>query len=576
MHKHPFGFLLGVAALLASSTAMAAIYQKPPAAMKVERGEAEQPCDMGDMGIPDWREEQVIDEVTIQESPLCSPDNPYDIAAFVKGTNNVSMATLMETHLAADAVIKKDDHDGDGDPDHIVIKLEVTELNGRSPDFPGVVPTYDIAPGIQPGFWVFSPKTRGMATKSFASIEANPLLRAPSPTIRVEQGDTVWLVLENTHYFPHTIHLHGVDHPYVDGNGEGNDGVPQTSEDLVMPGESRTYEIAPRHAGTYIYHCHVQTHVHLTMGLIGLIIVEENRPNNWVQTLNVGGGHVRHPSVAVAEEYDQEYDLVYQAVDKELHDMIQSANDVRLVAKKMNQEYDLTDATEDYYLLNGRSFPYTLRESLIVVEPDQNIKLRLLNAQSEMNAIHTHGHKATITHYDGVGHNPEAQITRDTFDMAPAQRLDLKLSTVDDGFHNYGEGVWLFHDHREKGITTDGMNPGGNVSAIVYKSYLNENGMPKVQGVDITQYFTKAFQERKLPVWQDADEWGSLGEVSLLQAAEQPPMGAKPSASSSVKNLFIGLLLGVIAYLLFANRKRAEELAYQLIGYVKGLREGGK
>jgi hypothetical protein len=37
--------------------------------------------------------------------------------------------------------------------------------------------------------------------------------------------------------------------------------------------------------------------------------------------------------------------------------------------------------------------------------------------------------------------------------------------------------VWIFHDHREKGITTDGMNPGGNVSALVYKKYLNEVGL---------------------------------------------------------------------------------------------------
>ena len=38
------------------------------------------------------------------------------------------------------------------------------------------------------------------------------------------------------------------------------------------------------------------------MGLQGLFVIEENRPNNWVQTLNVGAGKVRAPSVAVLEE----------------------------------------------------------------------------------------------------------------------------------------------------------------------------------------------------------------------------------------------------------------------------------
>jgi len=248
-----------------------------------------------------WRDAQKVDGIAIQEERVCLPDNPYDIAAFVKGTNNISMPTLMKTRLATDAVIKRNDRDGDGDPDEIVIKLEVAELNGASPSTAEPVHTFEVAPGIRPGFWVFAPKSRGMATRDPHTTEANPLLRPPSPVIRVEQGDTVKIVLENTHYFPHTIHLHGVDHPFVDAKGEGNDGVPQTSEDFVLPGGKRVYEIQPRQPGTMIYHCHVQTHTHLAMGLIGMFVVEENRPDNWVQTFNVGGAKVRHPSKAVRE-----------------------------------------------------------------------------------------------------------------------------------------------------------------------------------------------------------------------------------------------------------------------------------
>ena len=128
------------------------------------------------------------------------------------------------------------------------------------------------------------------------------------------QGDEVKITLENTHYLPHTIHLHGVDHPFQDAEGEGNDGVPQISELPVMPGKSRTYNIKPRQPGTMFYHCHVQPQSHLLMGLNGMFIVEENRPNNLLQTLNVGAGHVRHPSVAVRERYAREYDLHYQGV----------------------------------------------------------------------------------------------------------------------------------------------------------------------------------------------------------------------------------------------------------------------
>ena len=34
-----------------------------------------------------------------------------------------------------------------------------------SPEIAEPVPGYAIAPGVRPGFWVFAPKTRGMATK---------------------------------------------------------------------------------------------------------------------------------------------------------------------------------------------------------------------------------------------------------------------------------------------------------------------------------------------------------------------------------------------------------------------------
>ncbi len=285
-----------------------------------------------------------------------------------------------------------------------------------------------------------------------------------------------------------------------------------------------------------------------------MFIIEENRPNNWVQTFNVGGGQVRHPSVAINEEFDQEYDMHYHAMDKELHEIIQKYNDPRLVARDMNRLYDITDATEDYYTLNGVSFPYTLRESIVTVKPNQKVKLRVANSASEMIAMHTHGHKATITHYDGIEHNPDAQITRDVYDIAPAQRIDLTLNTTDDGLHSYGEGIWIFHDHREKGITNNGMNPGGNVSAVVYQSYLNELGLPNGMGIDISKYFTEEFHQRKLPIWQDLDEKGSLGVPDGRSWVD-------PTARTAFVNLLIGLLSGIFIYFLVTRLKPGKILA---------------
>ena len=489
----------------------ASSYQRPPDTADMELGTAEPFCPNLH---PDWRQHQIVAGVPIEESLVCEPDNPAEVAAFVRGTNNVPMAVLMQTRLTPTTVVKDGDRDGDGDPDVIHIRLEVAELNGRSPDIPGPFPRYAIAPGVEPGLWVFAPKTRGMATENFDTDVAHPNLRAPAPVIRVEQGDRLRLTLENTHYLPHTIHLHGVDHPFVDSAGEGNDGVPVASEPPVLPGQSRTYDLRPRQTGTMFYHCHVQPNVHIVMGLQGMFVVEENQPNNWVQTLNPGAGQVRFPSQAVRQTYDREYDLHYQDLDQILHEMIQTANDPRLLAEATNRGYDSTDQTPDYFVLNGRSFPYTMRESLVVVKPDQNVKLRVLNGGVEGIALHTHGHKVRITHYDGVEHNPAAQITRDVVWLAPAQRLDLHLRTVNDGLHNYGPGVWLLHDHRGKGVTTNGINPGGNISAIVYESFLAETGWPKTQGMDWTPFFSPAYYQRKVPIWGTLDDSGLLGQAT--------------------------------------------------------------
>jgi len=254
------------------------------------------------------------------------------------------------------------------------------------------------------------------------------------------------------------------------------------------------------------YHCHVQPHVHIMMGLQGLFVVEENRPDNWLQTLNVGAGHVRVPSVAVTERFDREYDLQYLDIDVDLNNRIQTSNDARLITRDMHRRYDITDADSDFFTLNGRSFPYTFRESLLVAKPDERIKLRVVNGGSTGVALHTHGHKVTVTHYDGIEAKPAAQIIRDVVWIASAQRVDLELQTTDDGLHSYGSGIWLLHDHQEKGVTNDGLGPGGNISAIVYEEYLQEDGWPKTQGVDLKQFFTKAYYRKEVPVWESLSQ----------------------------------------------------------------------
>lgn len=453
-------------------------------------------------GNPEWRNATTIEGVEIAESNRCQPDNPNTVAASVKGTNNVDMETLMASGLSKDAVVKKNDRDGDGDPDDIYITLELTGINEYNQSNIG----HEIAPGIEPSFWTFAPKTSGMVEKDSTAAE---LIRMPSPTIRVEENDRVFLEVENTHYMPHTVHMHGVDHPYNSSDSNitnasgGNDGVPGISEQPIKPGESRTYEMQPREPGSMMYHCHVVPAVHVEMGLAGMFVVEEDKENNSVQTLNVGAGKVRHTSEDVEQEnYSAEYDMIYQSIDKEIHEIPKNFTDTRKVSRKIQREYDVTDADPDYYLLNGKSFPYTLRDSIVNVEQNEKYRLNTLNIGPDPISLHPHGHKARKVAQDGV--KLENPVQRDVFSISAAQRATLSLNTTDNGLNSYGDGAWLMHDHTEPAVTTDGISPGGNVGMIGYEKYMGGSGVPKT-AMSLEKFFSEAYYQGKVPYFQNLD-----------------------------------------------------------------------
>ena len=516
-------------------------YRAPPATSELAVDEPEPFCPGDTLASSgSWRDAQEIERVQIAATRGCIADNPYAVAAFVRGTNRVSASTLALSGLTADAVEKGAALDGDGDPDEIHIRLEVAELNGASPESSEPVTRYALAPGIEPGLWVFAPKLAGMSTVNFESVQARDMLRLPSPAIRVEQGDRVRITLENGHYMPHTLHLHGADHPFRDVTGEGNDGVPIASELPVMPGSARTYELTPRNTGTKFYHCHVQPQVHIMMGLQGLFIIEENQPDNWLQTLNVGAGHVRAPSARSRALYTREYDLHYTDVDRQLNERIQAHNDPRTITRSLHREYDATDATADYFALNGRSFPYTFRESLVTVGEDESVLMRVLNGGRDGMALHTHGHTVTVTHRDGIALGDGAREQRDVVWIAPAQRLDLVLATTNDGEGAYGPGIWLFHDHGSRAITSDGIGPGGHISAIVYDEYLGVDGWPLTSGVDLSPYFTAGYYRKSRPVWAAyaGEKFGDPGS--------DPVLLFRLVALAFFAGLFISVALGLL------------------------------
>jgi hypothetical protein len=168
-----------------------------------------------------------------------------------------------------------------------------------------------------------------------------------------------------------------------------------------------------------------------------------------------------------------------------------------------------------------------------------------VNGGSKGIALHTHGHKFTVTHRDGVAKPETTLAPQDVVWLATSQRVDLSLELTNDGLRAYGPGIWLYHDHQNKGITTDGIGPGGNISAIVYEEYLQESGWPDTLGVSMDNYFTAAYYQREVPVWED------YAPGLFSQAGNDPVM--------FVRVVVLALSLGMLAALLLTTlmRRRA-------------------
>lgn len=89
----------------------------------------------------------------------------------------------------------------------------------------------------------------------------------PAPQLRFKEGDSAIVHFKNNSPEMHTIHFHGLD---VD---QANDGVGHTSQD-IYPNQTFDYHFKCNNAGTFLYHCHVLTTLHLAMGMYGTVVVD--------------------------------------------------------------------------------------------------------------------------------------------------------------------------------------------------------------------------------------------------------------------------------------------------------------
>ncbi len=230
----------------------------------------------------------------------------------------------------------------------------------------------------------------------------------PSPTLYLTEGDSVKIDLHNLSMgAPHTVHLHGLD---VD---QQNDGVPHLSFEVWHMEHGQYYFKVP-HPGTYIYHCHVVSTVHVQAGMYGMIVV---RPAG-NQNVTWDGGYT----------FDSEQTWMTSEVDPFWHseEFIQTNHDSTMM------QFQLPPLNPEYFLINGLSEGQLVDNSTAINIDKGEVRYMHLaaigNYMTEM--VFPEELNAMIISSDG---RPLATaIENDTVRLTPGERYGVLLSpTVD-------------------------------------------------------------------------------------------------------------------------------------------------
>ena len=94
----------------------------------------------------------------------------------------------------------------------------------------------------------------------------------PGPELRVRRGERVAIEVENGLDEGTSVHWHGIRLE------NKMDGVPVLTQELINPGDTKTYSFVPPDAGTFWYHSHYISHEQVARGMMGPLIVEDDMP----------------------------------------------------------------------------------------------------------------------------------------------------------------------------------------------------------------------------------------------------------------------------------------------------------
>lgn len=246
---------------------------------------------------------------------------------------------------------------------------------------------------------------------------------APGPTIQINQGDRVRIVVDNHLPEPFSMHWHGFEIPHA------MDGAPGNSQDPIKPGGRFIYEFTLHQEGTYFYHSHMA--MQEMMGMLGAFIM--------------------HPRQAYQPHVDKDFVILLQEY---------AALPNNSVPNSMNMEFN-------WLTFNGKVGPAT---TPLIVRLGDRVRIRLVNLGMDHHPIHLHGHTFFVTGTE-AGRQPQAIWgTANTVLVGVAQARDIE-------FVANTPGDWMVHCHLPHHM----MNA---MSSVVGRMTRGRAGMPAGAGME--------------------------------------------------------------------------------------------
>lgn len=293
----------------------------------------------------------------------------------------------------------------------------------------------------------------------------------PAKTIYVNESDSVFLNVYNiSQGCEHTVHVHGMDMETK------YDGDPMTGH-AIMHLQNRTYPFFAKHAGTYLYHCHVQGAVHVQMGMYGMLIV---KPLGGAKTAWTGG-----------PAYDKTYNWLLSEIDKSWH------IDIPVPVKFGGDTLIVPKYKPDYFLINGKSETELLVDDSIKIAGSQGeqIYLRTGNMGYYSNQI-VFPSVLNATIIDSDGRPLPSAIRNDTLIVMPGERYGVMLNgsaqytgTINVSYSDMNtDSIWntqkvpvtisgflSVKDNKVESQVSIYPNPASDILYVTFKNYESKN-----------------------------------------------------------------------------------------------------